>query len=227
MHAATAPTSTAPAGQPVRWVTAEVLLLLHAHQCGVAGTVFTNLDLARWVGKRLTADQRVHATSRLCALDFLQAKLQLVNDGPTTVYTVTAEGAIAIAEAGAGKVRKSGPKTTRRGPPPKQGSLAARLWALVRVRRIVDSDSAAQTLCDAGAGDFASLRATVAKTLRRWELAGALAPRAKRINVAGQPQSSNGVKGYVLLQDAPRPPKWTAAAKAAAAAARAATGGAA
>jgi hypothetical protein len=212
---------------PVRWVTAEVLLLLHGHQCGNAGIMFTNIDLARWVGKRMAPEQRVHATSRLCTLGFLHAKLQLVNDGPTTVYTVTAEGAGAIAAAGAGHVRKSGPKGTRRGPPPALGTLAQRLWALVRVRRIVDSESAAQTLADAGVGEFASLRATVAKTLRRWELAGALAPRAKRVHVAGQPTQSNGVKGYVLLQDAPRPPVWTAAAKATAAAARATTGGAA
>lgn len=226
MQAATTSTTPAPA-QPVRWVTAEVLLLLHRHQCGTAGTVFTNLDLARWVGKRMAPEQRVHASSRLVALGFLLSQVQLVNDGPTTVYTVTPEGAAAIAEAGMGKVRKSGPKGTRRGPPPAKGTLAQRLWALVRVRRIVDSDSAAQTLCDAGEGDFARLRATVAKTLRRWELAGALAARAKRIHLPGQPEASNGVKGYVLVQDAARPPVWTAAAKAAAAAARVASGGAA
>lgn len=189
----------------VRWVTAEVLQLL-AQRRLVRGSVFSAAELAAWLAGRLTPAQRVHATSRLCALGFLAHRHTMSEDGldRTDLYTLTAEGAAAVREAAAGQVRKSGPKGAhgkRHAVDPQ--SLSARLWALLRMRRMIDSESAASTLCDAGGGDFERQRASIRRYLHRWAEAGAVQESARRVNAHG---NSNGLKRYVLTADAPEPP---------------------
>ena len=201
-----------PASGAERWVTATALQALAALGFK-AGQSFTSGDLAGWA-RTLTPVQRVHATSRMCALGFVTHQVKVLHedgqDVRADVYTVTKEGAAAIEAAFMGEVRKSGPKTTRKPNPVPPGALVSRLWALLRMRGSADSDSAAQLLCDAGQ-DFEQTRATVRKYLRRWCTAGALAESSRRIGPQGH---SNGVKRYVLVQDAPTPPAWRQLAKA-------------
>lgn len=199
---------------PVTWVTAAALLALAEHTI-VEGGMFTAGQLAEWTAGTLSDTQRVNASSRLCALGFVRHQVRLLDGERTDCYTVTAEGCAAIEAAALGSVRKSGPKTTRQPNPVKPEALATRLWNLVRVRKIVDSDAAARTLCTAGEQEFERVRATVARTLRRWELAGALQAGAKRVKTEGQAPTSNGAKRYVLVKDTgPTPPAWRQALKA-------------
>lgn len=189
------------------WVTAAVLQAL-AEQQLAAGAQFTVAQLDAWLAERITGEQRVHATTRLVGLGMLRHQVAVDTElRRVDRYTVTDDGAEAIAAAAAGHVRKSGPKVSRRPNPHQPGSLVVRLWQLVRLRRIVDSDSAAATLCDAG-GDFTRVQATVRKYLRRWADAGALEEGKRRVGGQG---TSNGTKRYVLReawQGSVEPPAW-------------------
>lgn len=192
------------------WVSATVLQLLASRQLNHAGAQFTADDLVAWLGDRLTKPQRLKATSRLCHLAFLSHAVRVSDDRARTVhtYTVTADGAVAITEAGKGAVLKSGCKGTRKANTLKPDSLVMRLWALVRLRTIVDSESAAQTLCDAGTGNFKVAQANVQRHLRRWAAAGALTESARRVQIPG---SNTGAKRYVLVDSwkgSTHPPAW-------------------
>lgn len=189
---------------PTRWVTAEALKALAAAR-KAAGDIFGALELADWTAGTLSHEQRVHASSRLCALGFIKHSPQVVEGERVDVYTVTLEGAAAIEAAGAGKVRKSGPKSTRGPDTPDPRAFSSRLWALMRVRRMLTPGEAADTLCDAGDGDHDKRRATARKCLRRWCNAGALAESARRVGGQG---TSNGEKRYVLTVDTVAPPRW-------------------
>jgi hypothetical protein len=191
-----------PQTTPPRWVTAAVLQAL-AQRAAVAGTVFSAGQLQQWLAGALTPAQRVHATTRLCALGFVRHCVMGMDGQRADLYTVTAEGAAAVRAAGSGQVRKSGPKAPhgkRHALPPQ--SLSARLWALLRMRTMLDAESATATLCDAG-GDYERTRASVRRYLRRWADAGAVAESARRVNAHG---TSNGNKRFVLVADAPMPP---------------------
>lgn len=196
-----------------RWVTAAVLQVLADHQYR-EGHKFLAGQLAAWTAGVLTPEQRVHATSRLCALGFVDHEVFVMNGERVDHYTVTADGAAAIQAAAQGYVRKSGPKGSRSPNPVREDALTTRLWALVRLRKIIDSEDAARTLCDAGEQDFERVRATVRKTLRRWELAEALQAASRLIKRRGDAPSSNGNKRYVLVRDSVEPPRWRQAAKA-------------
>lgn len=209
-------TAPAPAGPTAtRWVTAALLDAL-ARYCVVEGGMLTAPQLAEWTQATLTPQQRVHATTRLCALEFMTHSVRIIGGERVDCYLVTAAGAQAIEQAATGLVRKSGPKTTREPNPVRATDLSTRLWALLRMRRKLDTDDAARTLCTAGEQDFARVRETVARTLRRWELAGAIEAAKKRIKRAGDAPSSNGSKAYVLVHDSgPTPPRWRQALKSA------------
>lgn len=189
-----------------RWVTATALLALAGRGLG-KGDEFTGVQFAEWV-HQLQPNQRTNASTRLCHLGFVKHSVQVRtidgHDQRVDVYTVTPEGAAAIEAAGSGHVRKSGPKTTRAPNPLRPTSLVARLWNLMRIKRALDSDYAAELLCDAG-GDFRQVQASVRKYLRRWSTTGAVKEAARRVGASGH---SNGVKRYVLVQDSPTPPAW-------------------
>lgn len=191
-----------------KWVTAAALQAL-AKQFSDQGwglrSEFTANELADWTVGSLTADQRVHATTRLCALGFLNHRVGLIEGDRHDIYTVTPEGAAAIQAAASGQVRKSGPKTTRKGNPVNPDAFSTRLWNLLRIRKMLTPRQAAETLCDAGDDDFDTRRATARKCLRRWANAGALEESEKRIGAEG---TSNGDKRYVLVKDSPTPPVW-------------------
>lgn len=187
-----------------RWVTAEVLLVL-AMRAYKARDQFAAGQLAAWTARTLTPEQRVHASSRLCALGFVKHRVVIVGADRVDMYTVTAEGEAAILAAQQGHVRKSGPKTTRGPKAVDPHAFSTRLWDLMRLRKMLTPLEAAETLCDAGDGDFEKRRATARKCLRRWCNAGALAEGARRVGAVG---SSNGDKRYVLLKDSVQPPRW-------------------
>lgn len=197
-------------GHNDRWVTAAALAALAKH-APKAGARFTNAELRAWLPKLSTA-QRTNASSRLCKLGFITHHMEVIEGQRADVYTVTDAGRVAIASAAKGEVRKSGPKGTRRANPVKPDALVTRLWNLVRIRKIVDSESCALTLCDAGDQDFATVQANVRRYLRRWANANVLTEGAKRNPGDG---NSNGTKRYVLLADpGPTPPQWRKAEEA-------------
>lgn len=191
-----------------RWVTAAVLCALAARELK-AGAVFHGRDLASWVRRRLDDAQRNHATTRLIALGFLTHRLCLVDGEREMAYTVTADGAAAIAEAARGHVRRSGPKTTRTVAPAGPQTFAGRLWALLRIRRILSAPEAAELLVDAG-GPVATRAKTARRYLARWATTGAVGRSPKRTNCVG---TSNGEVRFVLLIDSPAPPQWCRVAR--------------
>lgn len=187
-----------------RWVTAAALQAL-ADFVLRAGDQFTAGQLQAWLGADVTPEQRVHATSRLCALQFVKHQVVVVGDERVDQYTVTPEGQAAIIAAAEGQVRKSGPKSTRKPNPVDPQAFSSRLWQLLRIRKMLTARQAAETLCDAGAGDFDTRRATARTFFRRWASTGALEESAKRVGAQG---NSNGDKRYVLVKDSPTPPAW-------------------
>lgn len=203
-----------PTQGPVRWITAAALKALADNGVTRAGLVFTAANLASWTRGTLRPAQRVDASSRLCALGFV--KHHLVREmvpgqecRQVDVYTLTADGAEAVKAAAAGQVRKSGPKGSRKASPIDQQALTSRLWQMVRIRGMVDSDAAASLLCEAGdEEEFRRMRDSIRRYLRRWCNAGALAESARRVHSDSASATSNGSKRYVLVQDSAEPPKW-------------------
>lgn len=202
------------------WTTATVLQAMATMELQ-PGSEFTSVQLLHALervrqqsGAALTPEQRNSATSRLCALQFIQPR-QVVGDDADGdlnriyVYTLTRDGWEAVRAAATGHVRKSGPKTTRAPGPLKPETLTQRLWNLLRIRKMIDSDSAASLLADAEAGPDAArrLQSTCRRLLHRWALHGAVQQSARRVRTEGEAATSNGVKRYVLVKDAPTPPR--------------------
>lgn len=198
------------AATPERWVTAAVLAALAQHGLKAGDTVRATV-LATWA-PTLADEQRNRATTKLVALGFLSYRQRIIGGEREFEYTVTADGAAAITEAARGQVRKSGPKGTRRAPPPAPETYAARLWALLRIRKVLTAAEAAELLVDAG-GPVDVRTATAQRYLRRWSRTSAVAESTQRVNRVG---TSNGQKRYVLLHDSPTPPRRANAAGAAA-----------
>ena len=172
--------------EPTRWVTAAVLQALAAQEAA-KGTVFTAGQLDGWLGGALTPEQRVNATTRLCALGFLTHSVRFGYRGRNDEYRLTADGAAAVAEAAAGQVRKSGPKAAhgkRHALDPQ--SLSARLWALLRMRRMIDAE-ARPARCAMPAAPTTA-RASRSAATRRWADAGAVQESARRVNAQGHKQ---------------------------------------
>lgn len=195
--------------EPVRWVTATVLAALSERHL-VAGSEFTAPQLASWVEPPLSAEQRVHASSRLCALGFLRHRMEVLGDDRVDVYALTPDGQEAVEAAAAGQVRKSGPKGSRKPNVPAADAFSTRLWNLMRIRKMLTPAEGAELLGNAGDDDFERRRATARKCLRRWANAGALQESVRRIGAGGQ---SNGDKRYVLVKDSALPPNWHQATK--------------
>lgn len=200
-----------PRCEDLRWVTAAVLAALAARGYG-QGATFTSAELREWIPKFKEEARLSNATSKLTKLGFVTYRQRMVEGGGDIehVYTLTKQGHEAIKLAAAGKVHKSGPKgphTAFKTVP--ANSFTFRLWALMRARKLLDAETAASTLVDAG-DDVKKATQTANKYLRRWTQLGNLAESAQRVNAAG---TSNGFKRYVLINDCgPTPPAWTAKA---------------
>ncbi|MBX3588831.1 MAG: hypothetical protein KF796_19540 [Ramlibacter sp.] len=202
---ASAITANAPGADDLRWVTAAALAAMAARGLR-QGSVFTSADLDAWVPQLKLQRKRATATTRLCALGVVTCERRVdVASGQTIgEYTVTKQGAEAIRATVAGHVHKSGPKgphAQRKAVQPH--TFVARLWALMRARKLLDAETAAATLVDAG-GDVSQAAKTARRYFHRWVDAGALAESAQRVNAHG---TSNGFKRYVLVNDCgPVPP---------------------
>lgn len=207
---ASAITTTQPAqGVDLRWTTGAVLQALGENGLGMGGT-FTSGELAQWL-PRVNRERRWEATKRMQDMGLLTARMKFVQELTRREghYTITEAGAAAIAAAMAGQVPRSGPKGTHPAHlrPAAPGSFAERLWALLRMRQVLDSDTAASTLVDAG-GDVVKARKSASHYLRRWSQIGVVQESAQRVNRTG---TSNGNKRYVLVKDCgPTPPVYAA-----------------
>lgn len=198
----------------LRWTTGAVLVALATHELG-KGDTFNSGQLGKWVPQLKVLKRRRYATHKLLEMGFVTAKNRFIDDRMVEQighYTITEAGAAAIQAAMAGIVPRSGPRgghsVTRR---PAPDSFVTRLWALFRARQILDSDTAASTLVDAG-GDVEKARETASRYLNRWTKAGVCQESAQRVNAVG---TSRGFKRYVLVNDCgPTPPDWTPRARA-------------
>lgn len=200
--------TVSPAGDSVRWVTGATLAALAARGLG-KGAVFTSRDLRQWI-PQLKSNSLGHAVETLIASGFVEHSRRVVAGSQAETlghYTVTPQGDEAIKAAMGGASFKSGPK----GPHSKDRlvpaqSFAFRLWALMRARRMLDSDSAAATLVDAGE-DVAKAAKNAQRYFKRWASTGAIQESKHRLQ--------GGRKRYVLVADCgPTPPAWTPKARA-------------
>lgn len=196
-----------PSEENVRWTSAAVLVALAARQMQ-HGDTFTQKDLGTWVPQLKQNKRMKDALATLKQNGIISSQLQLP-PGTTdlhAIYTLTPVGAEAVNAAASGHRLTSGP----RGPHSKDRTVshttfAARLWALLRARQMLDTETAAATLVDAG-GDVATAAKTAQRYLARWASTGALAVSAQRM--------ANGCKRYVLVKDpGPNPPAWTPKAR--------------
>jgi len=193
-----------------RWVTSAVLAALAARHIGV-GDTFASDDMLAWV-PGLTAGQRKQAAHMLLAMGFVTQENRIgLNAKTCAVYTVTVAGAAGIKAITTGKPLTSGPKGPQQvDRTPGQNTFAVRLWALMRARMKLDSETAASTLVDAG-DDVAKAAKNAQRYFARWASTGAIEP--------GRVREPNGCVRYVLVKDCgPTPPKWTPKATARAAA---------
>lgn len=194
-------------GDDLRWTSAAVLVAL-AQRDIKAGDTVTSRQLRAWVPRLRTGQRLKHAMETLGSNGYLKGKSTLdAGTGESfSTYTVTSMGAEAVKAAGAGKQFKSGPKGPHhhdRAVPPE--TFAARLWALMRARGMLDTETAAATLVDAGQ-DVSKAEKTAQRYFARWASTGALAESAQRL--------PGGRKRYVLVADCgPMPPAWTSKAQ--------------
>lgn len=196
-----------PAEENLRWTSAAVLVALAARKMS-AGQQFTQDDLRAWVPQLAEGKRTKHALCTLTQNGLITSKLHHQPGTPDVIatYTLTTAGGEAIKAAADGQRLTSGP----RGPHSKDRAVprttfAARLWALLRARQMLDTETAAATLVDAG-GDVATAAKTAQRYLARWASTGALAVSAQRM--------ANGCKRYVLVKDpGPIPPAWTEKAR--------------
>lgn len=190
-----------------RWVTSAVLVALAARLVHKGGT-FTSADLRAWVPGIKVQAQCKSAAATLQRCGFVTSEMRLDKHGKSYArYTVTAEGEAAIKAVAGGQRHASGPK----GPHQANRTVgsqtfAARLWALLRARGMLDGETAAATLVDAGQ-DVATAASTARRYLARWASTGAVMASRKR--------EANGCKRFVLVNDCgPTPPAWTPKARA-------------
>ncbi len=195
-----------PSAATMRWVTSAVLRCLALNSMGTQGLVFSVEQLDQALAGGITHEQRVTATTKLCALGFLKQRWVVDRGERVCRYTVTAEGAAAIEAARHGQLLKGGPREggfefDRNAP----GAFKTRLWALLRMRRMITAREGATLLCDAGS-DIKRARETAANCLNRWAKVGAVQASERRVRDADAPRGSNGDKRYVLLVDSVEPP---------------------
>lgn len=199
MQAAFMTAANAEPAEDLRWTSAAVLVALAARGF-TAGKRFTNKELREWVPQLKTGHRFKHAVETLVDNAFISSE-RVVTTDLIVKYTVTKTGAEAIKAAASGALRKSGPK----GPHTKDRAIApttfaARLWALMRARQMLDTETAAATLVDAG-DDVAKAAKTAQRYLARWASTGALTESKHRM--------PSGCKRYVLVKDSLTPPAWT------------------
>lgn len=174
----------------VKWVTAAALAALAENGKTRRGATFTIQQLRQWA-PGLVGEKARFATEKL-------KKLEYIETTKPGHYVITGDGAAAVKAAAEGKVLKSGQHGPKNRPPAPE-SFAARLWALLRARKVIDSGTAAATLIDVG-GDVAAGEIRAQLYLRKWERVGAVAASKRRL--------ADGRKQYVLVQDTPNPPEW-------------------
>lgn len=185
------------------WITATVLKTLADRGLTRRGSSFLTTELDAWVQGQLDARQSSNAKARLVALEFITHHAVSHKElGHTHKYVLTEAGAAAVAEAAAGKVRKSGPMARgRRCPVPSRDSLVWKLWDLLRIRKVLESDTATELLCDAG-NDNARVQGAISRCLREWARRGVLTEAKRRVHITansgGQRGGSIGVRRYVL-----------------------------
>lgn len=185
MHA---PVKPSAASSP-RWIASQVLQAL-ASLAPRKGDTFTNGDLFRAL-PAVPASRVERGRAKLVSAGLVASKRTIAAGQPLYVYTVTADGAAAIQAAAQGAMLLCGNRSQR---PAEPGTLRARLWALLRIRQVLDAEEAASLLCDAG-GNHTGMRAQCSDLLRLWAKAGHLQISAK--------QGQQGRKRYVMSQGSP------------------------
>lgn len=203
----TAAAITGTPAEDLRWTSSALLVALAARDFK-AGHAFT-ADMAReWVPALAQGRRLKHAIETLTDNQFVTSRGFVIPETGKNVteYTLTPVGGEAVKAAKSGQTRASGPKgphsKDRKVPP---ATFAMRLWSLMRARRILDSDTAANTLVDAG-GDCAVAMKTAQRYLANWAKTGAITESRQRLE--------GNRKRYVLVRDTPEPPAWTPKARA-------------
>ena len=188
--------------QPGSWTTNQLLQLLGGMGLKAGGEFTAAQVRRRCVHDKGSWLRGALRTGKRAGYFTIERRLDANTGGTAGHYTITAAGARAIAAAARGETIRSGPKgplaTARKRP---AATFNARLWALLRARRVIDGGSAAETLVDAGEDVTAAAR-TAAIYLQRWADAGALQECEQRL--------PRGRKRFVLIKDSPEPPVWTA-----------------
>ncbi|MCB1998417.1 MAG: hypothetical protein KDG57_21525 [Rhodoferax sp.] len=191
-----------------RWTSSMVLAMLASRGVSTAGARFESRQLRDWLPGMRDARRFGNTMQTLTRNGFVTQRMLVDRKTAESFaeYTVTAAGAAAIVKVAAGLARRSGPKGPHgkdRVVPP--GSFAARLWALMRARGMLDAITAAETLVDAG-GDVDRARRNAQRYMARWATAGAVTRSQRRV--------AGGAMRYVLVRDTPEPPAWTPKAQA-------------
>jgi hypothetical protein len=179
------------------WVASKALNALAANGAEKAGFRFTTEDLMCWLPGTSQESCR-SATTTLMDRGYIRGFKKRVNG--FGLYALTATGLAAVRAAAEGKQLTPGMRARNCPPPP--DSLVARLWQLLRARRVLDGESAAATLIDAGSGvDMERAARSCASYLRQWARCGNV--QTSRI------KGPSGRKQFVLVQDQPHPPHWS------------------
>ncbi len=186
---------------PQYWFIVEALVALAAH-LKVASKAFTRADLQGWskrFGERPTGVQQALDHLERCAM--VRRLAGVPADKPlkpgTLRYQLTTEGAAAAtaaAETHQHALHSAAASRRNQTRARSKTSFAARLWALLRMRRTLTAPEAAATLVDAG-GDVAKAANTAAHYLTRWQ---SLRPKAIQIS---KQRGVRGTRRFVLVED--------------------------
>jgi hypothetical protein len=188
----------------IHWVTGAALQAL-ANQKLRVGDKFTRDQLKLWQPSLGQGGKMKNAIEKLLELGFITSEQVLVSNAfnwqPT--YTVTGEGKAAMSGAASGKPLRSGPRGAHsKNRAVGSNTFVAKLWRLMRARKILDAETAASTLVDAEAQDQYSRAVKAARRyFHRWAQTGAVTESRTRTNTQ--------CKRYVLSRDSVDPPVWT------------------
>ncbi|MGE4244239.1 hypothetical protein [Ramlibacter sp.] len=168
-----------------------------AERAPAAGFRFSTSDLRAWV-PYVTRAEANRISARLVQLGFVRQVESRVRERSNR-FALTVEGFEGVRTAQAGRYARTPGLRKQKRP----DAFIDRLWALMRMRNVLDSVTAASTLVDAGSDEQALARATktAAQYLASWSRQGFVAESRRR--------AGNGRKQYVLQKDAVRAPVGT------------------
>lgn len=168
------------------WSVARSLLALGRNAVGTKP--FTELQLSQWASDEHTdfsLGAAGLALGRMRVHKWVEGLTNSTHRGSFKQWRLTHNGQQAVEAA---------LQASSYAPPPNPAELSVRLWNLLRIRRRLTADEAAETLVNAGEGSYAASKKRIGALLAAW------AKYSETVVTVAQKRDAGRIR-YVLLQD--------------------------